>query len=386
MEFTLDLRTICFITAVFSISYGVGLSLFNRAHQRSYNLMPFVIGLFAIGLGTALISLRGFIFSWLSIVTANILICIGFTYCLYGFSLFRQANNYNVYIAFYSLPIVFVLFTYFTYFQPSVNARTVVVSVYLTITMLMTAYNMHFGKAQDSKLPVEMLVIAYVMVALVMFIRATFSLYSSDMQSFMGAGVIHQLAYMIGVFNLVAIVFGLVWMINERLIVSIEALSMQDDLTQFYNRRGLDNLSNQEMQMVKKNGSTLSVLMCDIDHFKLVNDTHGHQVGDRVLQDVAAIIREQVQADHLTFRYGGEEFLILLPNTSKSEALQLAQSIREAVEIGDLVSLEGCSLTVSIGVSQLRHGDTFATLVKCADAALYTAKSNGRNCVVSYAD
>ena len=159
-------------------------------------------------------------------------------------------------------------------------------------------------------------------------------------------------------------------------------LSTTDDLTGLYNRRFLDDALERELARAGRSGSRLSVLMFDVDFFKRFNDEHGHDQGDRVLQAIAASTRATLRGSDLACRYGGEEFLVILPETDAGEAALVAERLRGAVAETDV---DGLTVTISVGVAtwpsaRIRDGDT---LVSSADAALYAAKNAGRNQVMA---
>ena len=130
--------------------------------------------------------------------------------------------------------------------------------------------------------------------------------------------------------------------------------------------------------------------MFDIDHFKSFNDTYGHLTGDQVLRLVAISLKQTIKGQDITARYGGEEFAVVLPNTGISQALTVADHIRRAVMAKELKKKSTGELlgrvTISVGVSILRRGDTTDSLIERADACLYTAKRNGRNRVICETD
>jgi diguanylate cyclase (GGDEF)-like protein len=163
----------------------------------------------------------------------------------------------------------------------------------------------------------------------------------------------------------------------------IEALSRRDSLTGLANRGWLDTVLVLEVERSRRYGSQLSVVMVDIDHFKMVNDSFGHLAGDAVLQSTAKALEKSVRLTDLAGRYGGEEFLLILPNTRLDDARVMAERLRGEVEARQVTFREE-PVTVSAGVSEWRSGDDRASLVERADAALYEAKRQGRNRVVCY--
>ena len=149
----------------------------------------------------------------------------------------------------------------------------------------------------------------------------------------------------------------------------------------------LDSTLKREINLSKRHQQPLSLLAIDIDWFKNINDTYGHLAGDEILQNLVGTIAKPSRSTDHTFRYGGEEFVVLLHNTSPEGASVIAERIREAVENQTvLISGEAIKVTVSIGVATLKIQDSAKSFFDCADQALYKAKRNGRNQVVSTAE
>lgn len=182
-----------------------------------------------------------------------------------------------------------------------------------------------------------------------------------------------ELGELIGWFNLLADKF-------EANYKQIELLSITDKLTQLYNRARIDELFALELSRTRRYGEPLSIVLLDLDHFKTVNDTCGHQAGDQVLRELAAILRDRVRAtDHLG-RWGGEEFIILLPNTDLAQARQLAEKLRSTLAAHAFAGVG--SKTGSFGVASHRPDDDEDSLTRRADECLYVAKKQGRDRVV----
>ncbi|MFP5502288.1 MAG: GGDEF domain-containing protein, partial [Candidatus Sericytochromatia bacterium] len=156
--------------------------------------------------------------------------------------------------------------------------------------------------------------------------------------------------------------------------------SLRDPLTGLLNRRTLDDALMRMVAFARRSGHPLSLLMLDLDHFKRVNDTHGHEAGDAVLKAFASVLSGSLRASDMAVRYGGEEFLAVLPDTGTDAALGVAEKLRRAVEnlaipMGEAVVRP----TVSIGVATLAAGESGEALIGRADRALYRAKGEGRN-------
>ncbi len=157
----------------------------------------------------------------------------------------------------------------------------------------------------------------------------------------------------------------------------LSKLAVHDPLTNALNRRQLDLYLSEAIEETKRGFGPASLLLLDIDHFKKVNDTHGHEAGDDVLKDVVDILhRRQRRLDHV-FRIGGEEFLILLRNTELQHGITTAESLRKYVEENELIT--GQTLTVSLGVAEYKEGESSNEWLARADSHLYEAKNLGRN-------
>jgi diguanylate cyclase len=168
---------------------------------------------------------------------------------------------------------------------------------------------------------------------------------------------------------------------------SVRYEAMTDQLTGIGNRKRFDRAMDEAMLTADASGVPFSLLVCDIDHFKKFNDTHGHQTGDQVLRLVGSTIKGSVSTKSIACRYGGEEFCVIVPATHLKQATEIANAIRQAVMGKELVKRStGETLgrvTISIGVAELRDDDTVQTIIERADQCLYAAKHAGRNRVIA---
>ncbi len=191
----------------------------------------------------------------------------------------------------------------------------------------------------------------------------------------------HHLVY-VSSFAFCILLFSIstILMATDRLRVELEHLANHDSLTNAYTRRHMDDACRTELERCHRHGRKLCLMMIDMDHFKAVNDQHGHQAGDRVLIDFASNVNGLLRRSDQLGRFGGEEFVLLLPETTMDEALAVAERIRGLCA----QSSTSPSCTVSIGVTtSYKDTETVDTLLARADAALYRAKANGRNRVES---
>jgi two-component system cell cycle response regulator len=167
---------------------------------------------------------------------------------------------------------------------------------------------------------------------------------------------------------------------------SIE-MAITDGLTGLYNRRYMETHLGTLVEQAAQRGKPLAALILDIDHFKSINDTHGHDGGDDVLREFALRVRKSIRNIDLACRYGGEEFVIIMPETDMSVAAVVAERLRRRIAGEPFPIQQGAALlnvTLSIGLATLANPeDTAATILKRADQALYRAKRDGRNRVVA---
>jgi diguanylate cyclase (GGDEF)-like protein len=154
-----------------------------------------------------------------------------------------------------------------------------------------------------------------------------------------------------------------------------------DYLTGIYNRLMFNELLEAELQRARRYGSDLSLIMFDLDHFKEVNDTCGHNIGDHVLKEVAQLASNSIRAHDILTRWGGEEFMVLIPKCDQSKAAILAEKLRGLVEAHDFGN--GLQVTASFGITQLKVGDNADSFTARSDKAMYQAKQNGRNRIES---
>lgn len=173
--------------------------------------------------------------------------------------------------------------------------------------------------------------------------------------------------------------------LQEKLLEAQRALreeATHDHLTKVWNRAGLLEILDREFNRSLRVGTSVAVAVADLDHFKLINDTHGHIVGDEVLKEVAGRMLASVRGYDAIGRYGGEEFVIVLPQCAASSALQQAERLRHGISCKPLQTSAGpMRVTVSVGVAATDQADcsAYPTLLRAADAALYRAKAMGRN-------
>ena len=197
---------------------------------------------------------------------------------------------------------------------------------------------------------------------------------------------VNAYTFMVGAVSQFFISSLFVVMLSYRINENLVSIATNDGLTGVLNRRGLEDAAQKMQSICKRINLSMAVLMLDVDHFKKVNDQHGHLYGDGVLRHLTTVISNILRSGDIFGRYGGEEFCVFLPNTNEQEASRLAERIRAGVEIAlACVNQKTVNVTISIGVADsILAGYDFTGLVAAADKALFAAKNKGRNRVVSF--
>ncbi|NOI75879.1 GGDEF domain-containing protein [Vibrio coralliilyticus] len=383
MGIHLDITTLSIICVLLSLCYCIGLLLIQQ-------LQPSVSGISTIASALLLLSVSFFLLSfgdqithWVSKILANSLMAFSYIILLLGVCQFRRFPRIIANIGFYSFPILIVGLTYFTFFMPSTNARVILMTVYVSSLCFIAILANQKGKSTDITPSKFLLSLGLATQGGYNLFRFIWTLFEERIDDFMISGMAHQLAFVSTLLMIIFIGFSVTWMLTGRLVATIYDTSIKDELTQLYNRRALEELLPKEIARSSRHKQPLSVLLLDIDHFKKVNDTYGHQAGDRVLRTTGKLLILQTRKDDLSFRYGGEEFLVLLPNTDVEKAVIVAEKLREAIKRARMLPTNVDSCTASFGVTQFNGEDDWQTAIERADQALYSAKENGRNQVTA---
>lgn len=376
----LDIRTLSLVSVLFALLFGVGLAAFSGQQRRFKGLSAIAIGDFCLAGGFALIALRGHVPDMLSIVAANALILAGFALYLEGVLRFREQPSFLRWTGPLLLVVLLPLLRYYTLVEPDVSARIVWLSSFLAALSALCALRLLKAKQDDPFLPRLMTAAPFALFAAFSVVRALWTNGAAPLPSFLEAGHVHALAFLLADCLLMLSSFGFLWMTSARLELELRQEARTDQLTRLYNRRALQEAAVREMARAKRHGLNFSVILVDVDRFKHINDKLGHQAGDLVLKAVAAALKDNLRVQDMAARFGGEEFMLLLPDTDAAGAKQVAEKLRQAVQ--DLsVHVKGTvvELTASFGVAALGRGWDFEDLLRRADQAMYQAKTLGRN-------
>lgn len=384
-EFDLDITTLSVITALFSFLYGFGMLAVSLKEKKYIGLKTYAYGLWTLGLGFTLMGL-GYADILESIFITRLiafyLILVSFIILNYGLSLFRQTSLRHVSFGSILFIAVVPILYFYIYVSPSVVACIAWISFFISIQSALCAYDLFRGNYNDLFIAKLLTAVPFIATSVYFLFRTFFVLAGSELINFLDAGALHQLSFLMICILILLSCFGLLWLISSRLNHDLKTQAKTDSLTSLYNRRYLDRIVSKEVKQASKRSTLLSIMMLDIDHFKALNDQYGHQVGDIVLAKIGKILQENTRIDDTPCRYGGEEFLIFLPNTSEEQAFVVADKVRNIIETTVFDTELNIKTTVSIGLSTLMPYEEWGSVIKRADENLYEAKRLGRNQVV----
>lgn len=375
----LDLRTIVFLTGAIGALMSVVLFFMHRNYGHAmHGLREWAWGPQAVFLSTLLLGLRGVGPDWASIVLANFLLLTGALLLFAGTRHFYGERLPRwTWIA---LALITLALYWWGVVNPHYNARLLLVSAFMAALQTHHFYTV-WRHDRETFAARFMLVVLACMVVLMLgrslsvpFLPAGADLFApSPLQSIYIGGY---------AFSLMAMTIGCVLLMSERLRQQLQHLISHDTLTGALSRHALFQRGREEVERSRRTQRPVSVLMLDLDRFKQVNDQHGHMVGDQVLRDFALRVRDELRKIDVLGRFGGEEFMVVLPETDSIQARQVAERIRASRS--SQPGLPPCS--VSIGVATLAESQAsqptqtvLDRLIAAADRALYDAKASGRD-------
>lgn len=370
----IDPRTVILLASVMSGLMSLVLYSLKRNYPASIKgLGTWSVALLLIFVGAALATGNGKLPQLLSISLPRLLIACGLYLSYVGSQRFFGVQpRLKQWIAL--LAVMTGLQLWFTFVAPSYHVRLVMANLLAGLLFSMQA-RLLLKQGPFTFAKVLTTSVLLIMVATqIMRLVTSFTLPLGD--DIFNTAPHHQ--FYITSFVLCVFLFsiGTVLMATDRLRTELEHLATHDSLTNAFNRRYMNEACTQELERCRRHGRSMALLMIDLDHFKAINDRYGHQAGDQVLVSFVVKINALLRQSDLLGRFGGEEFIVFLPETSREEALVVAGRIREVCTL----SPHEPSCTVSMGMASNDHdSDTVDTLMTRADAALYRAKSNGRN-------
>lgn len=375
--FALDLRSLTLMAFMTSTAMGCVLLMLGRHYAGKVRGMPqWGLAPLAAASSTVFYGLDAVFHPLVSVVVGNGLLMVGCALFYFGSRRFYGlATGWRPWAVLGLL--VLLGHAYFYAVQPDYRVRLMVFGLSLALVIVVHV-RLLLRRGQGFAARFTAVVLALQAVVLVVRAVSTFWLDSPDTHRFIPSTV--QSAYLAGYsFSVLLVSVGVLLMANERVRTELEHLVNHDSLTGALTRRVVLDAGAQEFERWQRYGHGFALAMLDVDHFKQINDRHGHASGDKVLVQLVRSLGRVLRTVDRLGRYGGEEFLVLMPLTSLAEARQAAERMRLAVAQRPAgPGLPTC--TISIGVAEVRAGDTHLDAVLArADAAMYQAKRLGRN-------
>lgn len=275
---------------------------------------------------------------------------------------------------------------FYHYVHPSIGLRIVSVSIYHATVCLSIYACLPVSADRRLRYPFAFTRIAALMLGVGHLARGAFyAINAYTPVSLLEPAAYNLIFFAIGTLAMPGLTLGAVMMANARIISETAYAADHDHLTGAPSRRAFFAFAEREHARAERRGISLGLLLVDVDHFKRINDTHGHAVGDQVLRDLVKHAQDVIRKIDYCARLGGEEFAVLLPDADPETAEAVAERLRAALDrsLHLAPSTIRVSYTVSIGVGMLGKGESLASLMSRADTALYAAKAGGRNRVVT---
>lgn len=378
----LDIRTLLIAVTLATAFCAGARFLLWRMHQTIPGLGRWALaGVSAVI--TFLLILSYGIAQWSAALSlAQVFIVLGLLLCWDGFRRFLGQPALSP-VLLLTMAAVALLWVVIAQSQALIGARAVGNAVLVAILSFLIARDLLLS-VQHKTAAVRATGCIYALNAVVFLIRAIVAQHNPEVVEPLNPNGVAAFMLLWLLCSVIAITLGMVLMTAERLQADLDNQANHDPLTGALNRRSCDLLFDKAIAQAQRHAQPLSVLMIDLDEFKQVNDRLGHDYGDNVLCRFVAVAQKILREDDVFCRFGGEEFVALLPNTSAAAGLLVANRLRNAFAIDSSaiatpIKHQPFCITTSIGIAELEQDECFAGLLRRADAALYRAKDNGRN-------
>ena len=376
----LDNRTLIACDFMLAVAFAVVFFCLKRTY-------PILRGINTIGIsfllgvpGTFLLASRGYIPFFLSVTVANSFIFGSFIFLYRGILRFLGSRRTSLVPVFVSCVSLAVL-CYYSQFQDRIVPRVVAISATIGFVRGLIALEL-FRKSETFPSPKAMRLFAAAMsffAAVTVHAGIMTLLHGVPNHQAIESAPSGSAALLLGVVSVCVTGLFILVLASSELIARSRDESQKDSLSGAFNRRGIETKLAAELKYIQRGKHRLSVALIDVDYFKSINDIQGHAAGDAALREVAETISTHLRGRDYLGRYGGDEFLLILPQTPCSVALGVTERLNQAIT--KLSVATGCMpLTLSIGLTEAVADDDAVTLIARADKALYQAKSDGRNC------
>jgi diguanylate cyclase (GGDEF)-like protein len=348
----------------------------KRMYPHADGSGNFALGYLAGMLGCILYTGRGVIPAFLSIVVANVLVFMCFTFVYQGILSFLEIER-KLYPLWILLGLLTLPLIWFSEVHDNIVPRIVVISLFIALTRGLCAIEL-FRHAKGRPL---LALFGYFMAlyGICGVNRAVVSIIHGAPADFMAHNTLQSALLLTEIIFICIMGLFKLLMLYGGLLTQIQKQSFQDPLSGALNRRGIEDKLVSELKRISRSRQRLSIALIDVDHFKAINDTQGHAAGDAALRGVVDAISNRLRAYDYLGRFGGDEFLLLLPQTPWQDSQIVTDRVDHAVRQLTVLA-NGQTLTISIGITEAIPSDDATTVLARADKALYQAKTAGRSC------
>ena len=375
----IDLRTI-HVTAAIYACLCLYMLLIHRSTPGLRGVHRIIYGYAAFALGAELLALRGRVPNFLSITVANCLLILINVFLYWGIAELLHLRKPQRWLLPATVIPTAAISLYSSYVQPDVSVRIIVVS-FIAVAQYGLLVNLLSGPSpQRIHMPRRGLSVLFVVYAGINLYRA-WEAHLHNPRSLLSSAPISNFAFLTPILIGVMTALGVIWLAMAQLQLELEAQSQTDSLTGLLNRRALEEICAQAIEVARRHSYALSLIILDLDRFKSINDEHGHDGGDIVLQHAARCLRANLRDSDYIARLGGEEFVAVLPGASHAEAAEIAEDLRHCLASLSVEHLsQEIRLSASFGVATMLPTDaTWLEILRRGDRALYLAKEQGRD-------
>ena len=362
---------VAIITMSLTLSIAIGWVVQREDHD---GLRPLIFGLALNAVAYTLFALRGRIPDFWSIWVGNVAIIGCYSLLIFAIAEFqrRRVAPLLLWAPVAVIAVAFGAFMSDIAIRVAISCAVFLVQDLVILRLLLGDIRKTVGRGQH-------LIIVAIAINLVIMVYRVFIAFTEPhfIHRISDAGTSQTLVYLSAFVSLTLIAVGFLLMTKESADEKTRQMALTDKLTACWNRFRIEEVAQQELARLQRYATPVSLIMIDIDHFKAINDKFGHATGDAILQGFAATARACIRNTDVLGRWGGEEFVVVLPASGFSAAADTAERIRKAVEAAEHPS--GIRITASLGISSCQSTDTWEEWLNRADTALYQAKAKGRN-------
>lgn len=375
----IDLRTI-HVTAAIYACLGLYMLLIHRSTPGLRGVHRIIYGYAAFAVGAELLALRGRIPDFFSITAANCLLILINVFLYWGIAELLHLLKPQRWLLPATVVPTAAISLYSSYVHPDVSIRIIVISFIAVAQYGLIVHVLSGPGPQRIHKPRRGLSALFIVYAGLNLYRA-WEAYMHNPRSLLSSAAISNFAFLTPILIGVMTALGVIWLAMAQLQLELETKSQTDSLTGLLNRRALEEIGAQAVEVARHHSSALSLIILDLDRFKSINDEHGHDGGDTVLQHAARCLRANLRDTDFVARLGGEEFVAVLPGASHTEAAEIAEDLRHCLATLSVEHLsQEIRISASFGVATMLPDDSsWLEILRRGDRALYLAKEQGRD-------